>query len=76
MINSLNSFLVSDELNSISNLTSAGLSVKQLEISAEALKISKEILKIAENSNGTHILKEILQLQKEILQELKNIKNS
>ena len=68
---SLKELIVSEELNSLSNITSASLSFKQLAISMEALKISKEFVNTAKNNNNVPILKEIL----EELKELKELKN-
>lgn len=39
---SLKELLISDELNSLSNITSASIVIKQLTISLEALEISKK----------------------------------
>lgn len=73
MIMSLKELLISDELNSLSNITSASIVIKQLTISLEALEISKKILKSTSATNNLKLLSDILEVQKQILEELKKI---
>ena len=70
---SLKELLISDELNSLSNITSASISMKQLTISLEALEISKKILKSTSATENLRLLSDILEMQKQILEELKKI---
>lgn len=70
---SLKELLISDELNSLSNITSASISMKQLVISLEALEISKKILKSTSATDNLKLLSAILETQKQILEELKKI---
>lgn len=70
---SLKELLISDELNSLSNITSASIVIKQLTISLEALEISKKILKSTSATDNLKLLSDILEVQKQILEELKKI---
>lgn len=70
---SLKELLISDELNSLSNITSASIVIKQLTISLEALEISKKILKSTSSTDNLKLLSDILEVQKQILEELKKI---
>ena len=70
---SLKELLISDELNSLSNITSASIIIKQLTISLEALEISKKILKSTSATDNLKLLSDILEVQKQILEELKKI---
>lgn len=70
---SLKELLISDELNSLSNITSASIVIKQLTISLEALEISKKILKSTSATDNLKLLSDILETQKQILEELKKI---
>lgn len=70
---SLKELLISDELNSLSNITSASIIIKQLTISLEALEISKKILKSTSATDNLKLLSDILETQKQILEELKKI---
>ena len=70
---SLKELLISDELNSLSNITSASIIIKQLTISLEALEISKKILKSTSTTENLRLLSDILEVQKQILEELKKI---
>lgn len=70
---SLKELLISDELNSLSNITSASIVIKQLTISLEALEISKKILKSTSATENLRLLSDILEVQKQILEELKKI---
>lgn len=70
---SLKELLISDELNSLSNMTSASIIIKQLTISLEALEISKKILKSTSATDNLKLLSDILEVQKQILEELKKI---
>lgn len=72
---SLKELLISDELNSLSNITSASISMKQLIVSLEALEISKKILKSTSATESLRLLSDILETQKQILEELKKINN-
>lgn len=74
----LHDLIVSDELNSISNITSAGIGFKLLSNSNQALQLQRETLKHFKDTSVTSslIAREEFKLLKEILSELQQLKEN